>query len=222
MDYPETYLIKFIADYVRPIRPELESPLLEAIRSLDLGTPLPATVLNSVVDAASSDHSGVSEIGTTVLGELAERDMHALDAIQQMAISKKMQVRHNAIICLTPKIPLESSLTLIRNALLDKSVKVRRKAVDWAGRLQLKAILPDLSKAELIERDQKTRDIISQEVRLLRDGYFTEPVGENATSVTVRTPGSRVCQIFQNRILESRGIDSIISELSGGKLGSSS
>lgn len=215
MTYSRAYLIKFLADYVRPFHPELEAPLLDALSSLDSGVSPSVAVLNSVVEAASSTNTSVSEIGAEILGELAERDSNALNAVQQMAKSKKLLVRHNALMCLTSKTPIEPCLALIRNALLDKSTKVRGKAADWAGRLRLKAVLSDLANAELAERDQKTRAIISNELRLLRDGYLVEPAGEDATFVTVRAASGQISQIVPNRIIERRGIDVIATELSG-------
>lgn len=210
--------ISFIGEYIRPVRADLEAPLVAALDAMEFGAALPDPLLQSVVEAASSERLPIYELSTTVLGKLAERDRNALEAILKMSKARQSHVRHNALLCLTEEMPIELCVDIVRSALMDKSVRVRRKAADWAGRLKLKAVLPDMEKAEAIEPDEATRNTIGYELRMLRDGYFVEPPDGGVSYVTVNSPkGGRTTFRAKSSDIEERGIAVIVSEFLANK-----
>lgn len=200
-----------VSNHVRPHRPDLVEALAAAVDCLAGTSPVTPAALAAAVEAASDGREAVYDSGTAVLGEIATRWQAGRDAIEQMANSKHAHVRHNAILCLHE--PDQFSAGLLVRAMADKSARVRRKAVDWAGRLKLRILVPELEKAQLTEIDIKTRALIARELPLLRDGYWSEPAGSDSTVVTVATPSGRICRVVDNRELAGRGIEAVVSEL---------
>ena len=218
MTYISKELLSGIPEYVRPYRPELESALAVAIKSLGTDSTVAEATIESVVDAASDKRAAVYEIGSTVLGELAESDHRAMSAIQKMALSEHAHVRHNALLCLTNETARSAALAIMRGALSDKSSRVRCKAADWAGRLKAQALVPDLARAMLAEAHHETRRVMNNELRLLRDGYITQPTEGGGTAVTFdASPGGRITRWVKNELIDQIGIEAVVKRLSATK-----
>ncbi|MFZ6682091.1 hypothetical protein [Undibacterium sp. Tian12W] len=139
MLYAKAYIEQFLVRFVRPKRPDLEAPLLDAVDALNLRTPLSDAILAAMVEAVSEKQTTVYEASTQIFGKIAEYDDRALQMIRDMAISKHAHVRHNALLCLTQKTQSTACIEIIRDGLRDKSSRVRRKAADWAIRLPLQS-----------------------------------------------------------------------------------
>ena len=168
MLYDRSYIEKFIARFVHPVRPELDSPLLNVFDALVSGSAISSQTLPMLVDAASDRRANVYEISTEFLGELAERDVNALEMIRNMLTSKHAHVRHNAILCLSSGIDSNISAEIIREGLGDKSSFVRRKAADWAHRLLLRDVSSDLSKALEAESNAETSDVMRDALKAIQ------------------------------------------------------
>jgi len=76
---------------------------------------------------------------------------------------------------------------LIRRGLRDKRANVRRKAADWAGCLHIRDVVTDLETAFAVEKNNKAKETIEFELRLLRDGYILKPSGDGVFWVTALT-----------------------------------
>lgn len=166
---PLDLLPSLVREYVRPRKPHLVEPLSAALDVLASEGELTTATLQGVFEAASDDNQSVYELGTTVLGKLAERFEEGQHAIKEMSRSKRAHVRHNAVLCLSEDVPVQITTGVIRLALVDKAARVRRKAADWLGRLRLRSVAPDLEKALSVERDEETRRVMSAELVQLRE-----------------------------------------------------
>src|SRR5205823_314602 len=140
--------------------------------------------LAPIVNAASSSRVPLYENATSLLSELTEHFPAACDAVANMAQATRSRVRFNAILCLGRSTPPSLTLQILRQCLRDKSARVRLKAADWAGRLRLRKIVPDLEEAAARERNANARRTIEFELKLLRDGYILEPGSDEGLMIT--------------------------------------
>jgi hypothetical protein len=140
----------WIESYLRKRFPELELPLLNAVRAYDaveadLG--VDPTLLKPLLEAASNARVPLYENATELLGALAVNHEAARQAVIEMASNSKAQVRFNAILCVNESAPRSFALQIVRNRLYDNSARVREKAADWAYRCRLNELVPDLTVA---------------------------------------------------------------------------
>jgi hypothetical protein len=206
----------WLRDVLQPRYPELVAPLVAAIEALDLyrsGTPLTEKLLQPIVAAASSSRRPLYENATSFLGSITETQSLAIEAVVKMSKSKDATLRFNAILCLKECTPSDVTLQILRQALIDKSSRVRKKAADWAGRLRLKTLVPELESAAAIEQHTGTRTTILFELRLLRDGYILDPAAPNGFYVTTRTKGGVASRFVSSSELESRGLSEVVRTL---------
>lgn len=160
MMYDRDYVEQFVSRFVRSARPEIEAPLLAVFDALSAGTKISPQLLETLADAASDRRAHVYDISTRFLGEIAVNDKNALVTIQGMTASSHAHVRHNAILCLTSEMDAEVCLEIIRHGLRDKSVLVRRKAADWAQRMLLTTVAPDIRVALKTEANPTVAEVM--------------------------------------------------------------
>lgn len=207
----------WLRDYLRKRYPELEPPLLAAIDAFDTildENRIDATLMAPVIEAASSSRRPLYENATPLLGELAASHAIALDSVGRMASDPRSHVRFNAILCLTKATPLEFRLDLLRQGLRDKSAKVRGKAADWAGRLRLRDLVPDLEAAFASEKNAKAKQTIEFDLRLLRDGHILKPaVDDGYYLLNAFSSRGVVSKRISRSELDERGIAAIVAEI---------
>lgn len=205
----------WINNTLRKYWPDLEPALCAAIDAYDsiqqAGTTSEDT-LRPIIEAACSSRRPLYENVTGLLGALAEQFTAARDAVEKMSIDRRSQVRLNAILCLTKAMPASFSMRLLRQALCDKSAVVREKAADWAGRLRMRQLVPDLEAAFRAEKRAATRDTIEFEMRLLRDGYIFKPAKDSGYFLTTYTKQGVKGRFVRQSDVDSRGLDAIIQE----------
>lgn len=212
------YLVSFVKDEIARTQPNLVAPLLLAIAALESRESVADETLKFILDAAQDKRPSVYEVATAVLGGLAETDERALNAIQSMSRSRTAHIRHNAVLCLTECTPVKACVEVLRSSLIDKSVRVRRKAADCIGRLKLVSLLPALAHATTIETDPETRDLLIYESDILRNGYFIRPAVDGVAFITTNTSkGGRISFGIEYDELKKRDISAIISEFFSGK-----
>ena len=171
MKKTRAYYEPWLRDYLRKRQPDLEPQLLAAIDAYDTiqeENRLDATSLAPIVEAASSSRRPLYENATEFLGKLTGEYTLAQESVERMAVDSRSHVRFNAILCLTKATPLDFTLRLIRQGLRDKSANVRGKAADWAGRLRIRAVVPDLAAALAVEKNTKAKETIEFELRSSR------------------------------------------------------
>jgi hypothetical protein len=168
------------------------------------------------VEAASDKRAAVYEIGSSILGDLATIDDRALGAVKEMSRSRLAHIRHNAVLCIAEETPKDVARNVMRELLADKSSRVRSKAADWSGRMRARELLPDLAQALLSETNTETRKIMSNELRLLRDGYVAEPAGDGTAITVCTSSGTRITKWARSDLVQERGIEAIAKELASG------
>lgn len=210
---PLSRLPDLIRQYITPRRPDLAASLLEVIGLVNGCNRIDDFHLTKVVEAASDKDESVCAVGVPILAKLAELDQRAMDQVIAMATSKQSHVRHNAVLCLAEKTPDEVARAVIGAALFDRSSRVRRKAADWAGRLELRLSIPFLEKAAQAEKNEETRNLIEIELGLLRDGYFLRPAGPTSTYITINSNHGRVNERVDNDTVRELGIEKLVSRL---------
>ncbi len=207
----------WLRGYLRKRCPELEPPLLaafDAFDSLQQGKSLTPEVLEPIVEAASSSRRPLYENATPLLSKLTEHHAEARAAVGTMANDSRSHVRFNAILCLGKSTPLSFSLPLLQQGLRDKSAKVREKAADWAGRLRLRELVPDLEESAAREKNAGASGTIEFELKLLRDGYVLEPGSDDGFDITTFSHhGGTAGRWVRRTELESRGLQAILAEL---------
>lgn len=196
--------------------PELEKILFAAIDAYDIFLDehrLDATLLAPIVEAACDSHALLYENVPRFLGKLTAEYSLARESVERMAVDSKSHVRFNAILCLRNETPPDFTLRLLQHGLRDKSSRVRTKAADWAGRLRVAALVPDLEAAFATEKHEKTKRTIEFELRLLRDGYILRPAGDHRFFVTTHVSNGTASRSVSRSELDQRGIQAIIAEL---------
>lgn len=145
--YRRPHFELWIESYLRKRFPELELPLLNALKAYDAveaGMLVDEPLIAPILEAASSTRIPLYESATELLGALAANHEVARRAVIDMASNSKAQVRFNAILCVNESVPRSLALQIVRNGLYDKSARVREKAADWAYRCRLNELVPDL------------------------------------------------------------------------------
>lgn len=153
----------WLRDYLRKRAPELEPLLVAAFDAYDVIVDerrIDPSLLGPIVEGASSWRRPVLETAVGLLGKLARDYALARDAVDKMAVDPRSYVRFNAILCLEKTTPIDFTLKLLRQGLRDKSAGVRSKAADWAGRLRLRELVPDLEDALAVETRVNARETI--------------------------------------------------------------
>lgn len=216
------YYEPWLRDYLRKRQPDLEPELLAAIDAYDTiqeEKRLDAGLLAPIVAAASSSRRPLYENATNLLGNLAGEYALARESVAGMAADSRSHVRFNAILCLMKTTPLDFTLRLIRQGLRDKSANVRGKAADWAGRLRVRQVVPDLETAFAVEKNNKAKQTMEFELRLLRDGYILEPETDGSYRVTAFTPNGCGSRWFKGTEIKKRGMKAILAEFASDPLG---
>jgi hypothetical protein len=206
----------WLRDYLRPRYPELEPTLVRALDAFDIiqkSRRMKAELLAAVVAAASSSRRPLYENAVPLLRKLTGEFREACEAVESMANDARRQVRCNAILCLGKSTPAAQAIQMLRQGLHDKSAKVRQKAADWAGRLRMRKLVPDLEAAAARETNAKAKATIEFELKLLRDGYILAPGRDGGFSITTFTKTGTIGRWVSQAELKKRGVDAIVAEL---------
>ena len=209
----------WLESYLRKRCPELESDLLAAIDAFDRlenGADVTEESLSPIVEAVKSSRRPLYENASDFMQVLTSQYPLARDIVKQLANDSASHVRFNAILCVGNQAPQDFKIDIITAGLLDKSATVRTKAADWALRLRLDGITPELEVALKKERNRGARETMELTLPLLRDGYILRPAGDGQVAITVSTPRATVSTRYMNASeIESRGIEAVVAELRG-------
>jgi HEAT repeats len=211
----------WLRDYLRRRYPELEPTLLRAIVAFETvqeSSSITPELLAPIVEAASSSRRPLYENATGFMGILTGEFAEAREAVKAMANDVRSHVRLNAILCLAKSTPHDLTVRLLQQGLQDKSANVRQKAADWAGRLRMRDVVPDLESAAARENNAKTKATIEFELKLLRDGYILEPGPDDGFEVTTFTNNGIASRWIAASELKQRGVDAIVAELARDRL----
>lgn len=206
----------WIRDTIEPRCPDLVQPIrnaLDAFDKIQSDGCVEAQLLAPIVEAAESHRRPLYELAAGLLLELTANHVEARDAVTRMASDKKSQVRFNAVICLGSDTPRDYSVGLVRQALADKSAKVRQKAADWAQRLRMTETVIDLERALAMESNTATKQTIAFSLPLLRDGYIIEDKGDGQLSITIPHDRGIASLRMSRKELNKKGISAVIAQV---------
>lgn len=197
-------------------RPELIEPLLMALAAYDRlksGT-VPDRFradLDLIRQTASDRRRPLYDMATQLLAEIAEISADARAAIELMMQAPQSHIRFNGIVSLSAEAPRDFSQRVIAAGLRDKSIRVRKKAADWAYRMQLLEAIPDLAEAYAIESNSKLRDSMEFYLRMLRDGYVLKHEGTTTIHLTIAFGRGGICSCrISEAELTMRGVEEIV------------
>ena len=115
-----------------------------------------------------------------------------------LASDPSATARRHAVAFLHEEMPAELHLEIVRRALGDRSSKVRVKAIEMAGSLELRELLPELTALRARETDAELSKQLDLELALMRDGYVLEPL-EGKTHeywIRIRRPNASISLPF--------------------------
>jgi len=173
-------------------------------------------LLEPIVQAASFSRLSVSGIPVDLLRQLTEEHEEARVAVSQLARGRRSHDRFNAIMCIGKDSPKSFQLKLLSQGLRDRSSSVRWKSADWAGRLRLRELVPELEEAFAREKHEKARQTIELELRLLRDGFILDRKQDGTMWITTFVPHGIRCQRIEQTEIDARGIEAIAAEIESG------
>lgn len=203
----------WLRDYLHWRCPELRPAMEATLEAIDCDEAVTSQLLAPLVEAVCSERRSLMECAACFLSELTGRYEAAREAVQRMARDTRSEVRLGAILCLGKVTPRTLALGVVREGLRDSIARVRGKAADWAGRLRLHELLPDLEAAEAGEYDAKVKAIIELSSKLLRDGRLIEPQPDGAFAVVAYSRNGITSRVVPRRELRRRGLDAIVEEL---------
>jgi hypothetical protein len=174
---------------------------------------LSAEQLQRVVDGASDPRALLWNNATDLLMKLSGKWPAAADAIATMFRSGKAHVRFAALCSLGRETPVDVTDALMKAGLMDKSSRVRWKAVDRANTLERRNLVPEITAALAAESDDKARGSMELDLRMLRDGHWVRPESPGRTSVMARLHNGIASKTVDDDELKSKGLEAILAEL---------
>lgn len=202
-----------------PRYPELVSPLRRAIdaydQSLKAGV-LEDEQLETIAACVCSPRGPLSQNAAGLLGELAMRFPSAAEALRTLSVNPRLHVRLNALVALESAELTMLRQEVLRNALADRSARVRLSAADKAMLFRLVELVPDLDSAIARESDVTNRNRLLFNRDLLRDGYHLERRELGSFWMTYRDArGGAIGSIVEAEEVERCGAASVARRLRG-------
>ena len=204
----------WLRTYLEPRFPELVEPYCNACRAYERmrqADSISPADLKTLVEAASSSRGPLYEQATTFLARLTAQHSEAREAVKQMLHDSQWHVRFNAILSVCSSTPRDFAVQVVREALNDRSARVREKAADWALRLEMREVVPDLEEQAKLESGKAIGEI-RLSLALLRDGYLLEH-DETGYSLTIPIANGISGHRVSRADLERKGIERVIAEI---------
>ncbi|HZN64844.1 MAG TPA: hypothetical protein VFB66_06050, partial [Tepidisphaeraceae bacterium] len=210
----EAEVEQWIRAFLRKRRPHLERSYRaawEALgRSLRSGT-LRDADLAKVVRAARAKESALWQNATGWLAQLAGKHPEARQAVRAMARDKLAHVRFSALCCLGSRSPRTLLLDVILPAINDKSSRVRWKAADIAGLVELREGVPVIAERRRVERNPKVQRTLDFILPRLGDAHTLEE-RDGELFLTVRRLGRMKTERVSKARIRRRGLPTIVEE----------
>jgi hypothetical protein len=166
--------------------------------------------LDVLVAAAGNPHRLVWNCAVDLLKKILHRWPEVADTIGAMMNDRSATARFSAMCCVKAFMPAPLAERMIRAGLSDKSGQVRWKAAEAANRLGRTDLLPLLERAVAAEKSGRTRDSLEHSLRMLRDGYILDPMGDGTYTLWIDTPQGSVGKSVTEEELKSKGISCLI------------
>ncbi len=165
----------WINSFVEPRYPELAAPFRMAINAYERiisKNKIDPDDLKTITDIIRSPRIILWLNGTELLADLTIDYPEARNEVAILAKDPKARIRFNAVLSVIAGTPKEFGLEILKNALVDKSARVREKAADWAFRNCFWELLPELEQACETEENKTTRFTMEYCIGKMKEEVF--------------------------------------------------
>ena len=131
--------------------------------------------------------------------------------MRELLNSTKANERFSIVTALKSCVPKSLLREMIRQALNDKSARVREMAASRADSLELEELVPDLQSRLALEEHPRVKKTLEFSVAMLRDGYFFRWRADGTPTVTIRTKRGWEIPRITERDIEAGRLKSIIA-----------
>lgn len=170
--------------------PELKIIAVRAIDAFESITHDRETIeepLNDLYLAASHQRFVVWEVGLPLLAQIAEHSKDARAKILNLAHDRKAENRRRSIQYLSDGFPRTFCTAILAELLMDKSARVRGFTAGRCCALALNELLPSISMARAIEKDQTAQFELDFAFHLMRDNFY-EYENSNGYNIVLNFP----------------------------------
>lgn len=171
--------------------------------------------LDVLVTAASNPHSLVWNCAADLLAKSLREWPEVGETIAAMMQVRSSTARFSAMCCVQEHMPAQVARDIIRAGLSDKSGQVRWKAGEAANRLKCVEFIPQLEQAAAKERPGRTRRSLEHSLRMLRDGYILDSMGDGTYSLWIDTARGSVGKSISEAELKSKGVEALVAAFRG-------
>lgn len=200
--------------------PELKMIAVRAIDAFESITHDRKTIeepLNCLYLAASHPRFVVWEVGLPLLAQIAERSSDARAKILDLAHDRKAENRRRSIQYLSDGFPRTFCVAILAELLMDKSARVRGFSAGRCCGLALNELLPSISKARAIEKDQTAQFELDFAFHLMRDNFY-EYEDRNGYNIVLNFPEEYpACYVWPGQVtkdmVSSEGVEAIRSRI---------
>jgi len=168
--------------------------------------------LDDLVSAAGDPHRLVWGCAVDLLSKSLREWPEVAVAIAAMLQDRRSTTRFSAMCCVKESMPTDVAGAMIQAGLADRSGQVRWKAAEAADRLKRTEFVPLLERVVKAEKPGKTRGSLEHSLRMLRDGYILESMGDGTYSVWINTAEGGAGKFITETELKSKGIDSLVAD----------
>jgi hypothetical protein len=160
---------------------------IEAFESITNDRESSEEPLDHLYCAASHSRFVVWEVGLPLLAQIAEQSEDARAKILDLARDRKSENRRRSIQYLSDRFPRKFCVAILAELLTDKSARVRGFSAGRCCGLALNELLPSISMARSIERDQTAQFELDFAFHLMRDNFY-EYEDRNGYNIVLNFP----------------------------------
>jgi hypothetical protein len=171
--------------------------------------------LDVLVNAAGNPHRLVWNCAVKLLSKSLRDWPEVADAIAAMMQGRSSTTRFSAMCCVKEHMPAHVARDMIQAGLSDKSGQVRWKAAEAANRLKCVELIPLLERVTAEEKVARTRRSLEHSLRMLRDGYILNPMGDGSYSLWIDTARGSTGKSVTEAELKSKGVDALVAAFRG-------
>jgi hypothetical protein len=171
--------------------------------------------LDTIVNAAGDAHGLVWNCAADLLSKSLRDWPEVADTIAAMMRARSSTTRFSAMCCVKENMPAQVAREMIKAGLSDKSGQVRWKAGEAANRLKYVEFIPVLERAAAKEKPGRTRDSLEHSLRMLRDGFILNSMGDGTYSLWIDTGRGSVGKSVSESELKAKGVDALVEKFRG-------
>ena len=167
--------------------------------------------LDILVAAAGNPHRLVWNCAAHLLSKSLRDWPEVAETIAEMMLARSSTTRFSAMCCVQDHMPPQVAREMIQAGLSDKSGQVRWKAGEASNRLKFVEFVPLLERIAAKERPGRTRRSLEHSLRMLRDGYILNSMGDGTYSLWIDTPRGSTGKSVSEAELKSKGVEALVT-----------